>query len=200
MTVPINSTSANIPSIAATQQGSAPTTPPAGFSQVYVDTNGALFTVGSNGVPLRIGGLAIGTQCTNLSTFSVTDSFVTWTNIGFDSEVWKNGVTHSTVTNNQNFTITVAGIYLVACYTQIATGGNTGGMGVRVTQNGNQVGANQINNQGTSGNNYQSLYGFSALIKCAVNDVLVFSAIQKSGSNQTYAATGTDCYIGWLGD
>lgn len=146
----------------------------------------------------------IGCHLTNSASYNVADSFSYDTDVPFDIEVWKHGVLHDTAVENNEVTIVSAGWYLIACYVQCSVSSVTGGLGVRLEAaeiGGSWAGSafSQINNQGTSGNNYNPTWGFCSVKTLRAGQKLRIRVAQKSGSVRAFAATGSDLYIAMIG-
>lgn len=142
---------------------------------------------------------AIGCQLTNSGAFVVASSFTYDTAIAWDVEIWKAGVTHSTVSSNSQITIITTGYYIVDCYTQISGGNWSGGAGVQLYINGAGSAFAQINNP-TGANNVDPVFGFSsAKGKYFAGDVITIKVVQSSGVNRTFASTGSDVYVALVG-
>lgn len=199
MPVDINSTSAVIPSIAMKQQSSAPAAPASGFDLLYVDTVGTFWAIGNDGIPHRIGGQAIGCSLTNSGTFTITSGGTLSTAIGWDTETWINGITHSTSVNNSQITVVTGGKYYIYATVQIPPGSETGGIGLQLSVNAGTSAFGQFNNQGTSGNNFNPYAKFDAIKNLVVGDVVVIKAGQQTGSTRTVSALGANLYMAMIG-
>lgn len=142
---------------------------------------------------------AIGCHITNGGNYNVPDSFSIATAVPLDFEIWKQGVIHSSLTDNTKVTIITPGKYFVSFYNEFVNT-ETGGMGMAVFVNGVQSEVwCAYNNQGSSGNNYFPIIGCEGIVNLKAGDVLVAQIGQKSGGTVTMTFAGTDLYVGWLG-
>ena len=142
---------------------------------------------------------AIGCHITNGGTYTVPDSFSVNTPAPLDFEIWKQGVIHSSLTNNTQVKIITPGKYFVSCYNEFVNN-ETGGMGIQVTVNGTVTEVScSYNNQGSSANNYFPVIGCEGILQLNAGDVIVANIGQAGGGTVTMTFAGTDLYMAWLG-
>lgn len=102
--------------------------------------------------------------------------------VTFDAEDIDNYGGHSNVTNNDRYTVPVAGFYWVTGGVSFANNA-TGPRAIEITLNGTAVSGSDANANAVAGGNVTRLASRAVLVQCAVNDIIRMAAFQGSGGN-----------------
>ena len=135
--------------------------------------------------------------CRAYNTSNITASNTTWTNLTFNTESWDSGTIHDIGSNTQNFTVPVAGKYLVRASVYWAAN-STGLRQIRVTNGGTATG--EVGTTVGSSNAFSQQY--MDVVSCSASDVLVFQVWQSSGGNldvQQVTTYGISAAVIWIG-
>lgn len=134
------------------------------------------------------------------STSNITISDTTWTNLTFNSEAtngWDSGSIHDTGSNTQNFTLPVAGKYLVKCQVYWAASA-LGLRQIRSTLAGTQIGESAVLPGLATAFSQQ----YVDVVNATASQVVVFQVWQSSGGNLdvTQVSTyGISALVQWIG-
>lgn len=114
----------------------------------------------------------------------------TGTNVNFTTELYKDGVTHSNVTNSSRLTIVDAGIYLVFAAIEFASSAGNTRRDVTITKNGDPAfpaGSQNVNAMGSVPNQLSVQDGYLM----AAGDYFTVRVYQASGSTVAVTSAST---------
>jgi hypothetical protein len=114
--------------------------------------------------------------------------------LNFDTEIFKNGVTHSNSTNNSRLTIATTGIYQIGCSVAFANN-STGVRSVFPRLNGTTV-LGYANQTAVSGNTTGMT--FTVIASLAATDYVELIAQQTSGGNLDVNQTTQWTPVFWI--